>query len=226
MGKNALNFLRDMKGVVFDLDGVLLDAESNLEWLYRALKETLGEHGIEISEKNLMKIHPKNVHKFEKMSDELGVRAEDLWETRNRNYTKEKMKAMKNGEIGPFPDVNSLYKLRGKYGLSILSDSPQEVVDFFIKEFGYEDLFDCGVGRGAKLEDLEKLKPNPYPLNKLKEKIGEGNLIYVGDSEKDREFAKNAGIEFIFLSRNKGFRKNKESDSLDKVVEYLLTSNR
>lgn len=82
-----------MEGIVFDLDGVLLDTESNFDWLYKALKETFKEHGIEESEENLMKIHPKNVSTFEKMSDELGVRAEDLWKTRNRNYTEEKMSA-------------------------------------------------------------------------------------------------------------------------------------
>ena len=126
---------------------------------------------------------------------------------------------MKNREISPFLDKDSLYKLKETYGLTIVSDSPQEIVDFFIKEFNYEDLFDFGIGRGSKFKDLKKLKPNAYPLERLRESVEYDKLIYVGDSKKDREFAENTGIEFIFLSRNK----DEGVNSLNKVVDYLLS---
>jgi len=125
--------MKDMEGVAFDLDDVLLDTESNLDWLYRAFRKTLAEYGINSSQENLQKIHSKNLPRFNKISEELGIRSEELWETRNRNYIEEKMKAMKNREISPFPDVDSLYKLKETYSLTIVSDSPQEIVDFFIK---------------------------------------------------------------------------------------------
>jgi len=91
--------MKNSYGAVFDLDGVLLDSESDLTWLYTALEKTLEHLGIESSEENLMKIHSKNVHKFDAMSIELSVEAEDLWETRNREYIEEKIRAMKNGMI-------------------------------------------------------------------------------------------------------------------------------
>lgn len=208
-----------MKGVSFDLDDVLLDTESNLDWLYMAFNKTLAEYGINSSQENLQKIHSKNLHRFNRISKEFGIVSKELWETRNRNYIEEKKKAMKNREIIPFSDVDSLYKLKETYSLTIVSDSPQAIVEFFIKEFNYEDLFDFGIGRGSKLEDLKKLKPNIYPLKKLKEVTHYDKLIYVGDSEKDREFAENTGMEFILLSR----KENKEFNSLDKVVDYLLS---
>jgi len=211
--------MKDTEGVAFDLDDVLLDTNSSLDWLYRAFKKTLTNYGIDCSEENMQKIHSQNLHRFDRISEELGIKSEDLWETRNRNYIGEKMKAMKNKEIVPFPDVNSLYRLKGVYGLVIVSDSPQEIVEFFIKEFDYEDLFECGVGRGSKLEDLQKLKPSSYPLARLRGNIPYKKLIYVGDSEKDREFAKNTGMEFILLSR----KEDKEFNCLDKVVDYLLS---
>ena len=211
--------MEDTKGVAFDLDDVLLDTESNLDWLYRAFRKTLAEYGINSLQENLQKIHSKNLHRFDRVSKEFGIRSEELWETRNRNYIEEKMKAMKNREISPFPDVDSLYKLKETYGLTIVSDSPQEIVDFFIKEFNYEDLFDFGIGRGSKLEDLKKLKPTAYPLERLMEIVKYDKLIYVGDSEKDREFAENTSLKFIFLSR----KKDKGFNSLNKVVDYLLS---
>jgi len=205
---------------VFDLDGVLLDSESNLTWLYTALEKTLKHLGIESSEENLMKIHSKNVHRFNEMSIELDVKAEDLWETRNREYIEEKIRAMKNRTIKPFSDADCLYKLKGKYGLSIVSNSPQEIVDFFIEEFDYTDLFDCGIGRGGNFIDLKKIKPNSHLLERLKKRIQDGKLIYIGDSENDRDFAKNTGMDFVFLSREGA--KKEEFDTLDKIVKYLL----
>ena len=214
--------MKDDYGAVFDLDGVLLDSESDLTWLYESLKKTLEHHGIESSEENLTKIHSKNVHRFNKMCMELDIGAEELWETRSRNYLKEKIKAMKNGMIKPFSDVDCLYELKGKYGMSIVSNSPQEIVDLFIEEFNYTDLFDCGIGRGTELADLKQLKPNSYLLERLKEEIQEGKLIYIGDCENDRKFAENTGMKFIFLSRVEN--KKEGFDTLDKIVKYLLNS--
>ena len=214
--------MKNSYGAVFDLDGVLLDSESDLTWLYAALEKTLENLGIESSEENLMKIHSKNVHRFNEMSIELDVKAEDLWETRNREYIEEKTRAMKNRMIKPFSDVDCLYKLKGRYGLSILSNSPQEIVDLFIEEFNYADLFDCGIGRGANLVDLKKIKPNSHLLERLKERIQYEKLIYIGDNENDRKFAKNTRMKFVFLSREGA--KREEFDTLDKIVKYLLKS--
>ena len=83
--------MKNRYGAVFDLDGVLLDSESDLSWLNTALKKTLEHLGIESSEENMMKIQSKNVHKFDEISIELNVEAEDLWETRNREYIKKRL---------------------------------------------------------------------------------------------------------------------------------------
>lgn len=214
--------MKNSYGAVFDLDGVLLDSESDLTWLDIALEKTLEHLGIGASEENLMKIHSKNVHRFNEMSIKLGVEAENLWETRNREYIEEKIRAMKNGMIKPFSDVDCLYELKGRYGLSIISNSPQEIVDLFIEEYNFEDLFDCGIGRGASLADLKKIKPNSHLLERLKERIQEEKLIYIGDSENDRKFAKNTGMRFMFLSRKE--TKRDEFDTLDKIVNCLLKS--
>lgn len=211
--------MKNQSVVVFDLDDVLLDTESNLEWLNRAFRKTLKEHDIEVTDENLQKIHSRNLNRFSKICEEFGIQKDVFWNTRNKYYIEEKINAMRFGELVPFPDVKSLYKIKGKYDLAIVSDSPQEIVEFFVREFGCEDLFECIVGRGNRYKDLQKLKPSYFPFYKLMENIQCEKLFYVGDSKKDRDFAKNNKMEFIFLSRNKedGF------DSLDKVVYYLLS---
>jgi len=194
--------MEDTKGVAFGLKDVLLDTEPNLYWMYRSFWKALAEYGINSSQENLQKIHSKNLHRFDRISKELGIQSEELWETRNRNYIEESIKTMKNREISPFSDIDSL----------------QEIVDFFIKEFNYEDLFDFGIGRGSKLKNLKELKPSAYSLERLRDIVKYNKLIYVGDSVKDREFAGSTGIEFIFPSR----KRDRGFNSLNKVVDYLL----
>ena len=60
--------MRDRKGVAFDLDDVLLDTESNLDWLNIAFRKTLAEYGINSSQENLQKIRSENLHRFDKIS--------------------------------------------------------------------------------------------------------------------------------------------------------------
>lgn len=205
--------------VVFDLDDVLIDTESNLEWLNRAFCKTLEKYKIKNSEENLSKINSKNLHIFDKICEEFKIKKEKLWKTRNDYYIKEKIKAMKNREIAPFKDVESIYKLKDKYCLAIISDSPQETVEFFVKEFGFKKLFKCVIGRGSKFEDLQKLKPSSFPYKKLSENITCKKAIYIGHNKKDREFADYNNMDYLHLDRNNSgqFR------SLNRVVEYLLS---
>ena len=201
--------------VVFDLDGVLLNSESDLSWLKRALSKTLREFGIENTKENRCKLYPKEVKNFKETSKEFKVNPKDLWRSRNQHYINEKIKAIKTEEIKPFPYVNSIYKLE-KHTLGIISNSPQKVVDIFIKHFNYKDLFDAGIGRGSKLSDLKYIKPNPHLYEKLKQKIGSGKYIYVGDTENDRKFADNTGMKFLHLTRNDNGFKN-----LKDIIQYI-----
>ena len=48
-------------------------------------------------------------------------------------------------------------------------------------------------------------KPDPRPLLKTSESVGDGLCIYVGDSEVDAETAKRAEVPFLLFSE--GYRK-------------------
>jgi len=189
--------------IVFDLDGVLLDSETNLEWLEKAIKDTLLNLNIPQTHENIIKLYPGNVFQFTKTSMELGIDEEKIWKNRNKHYTKQKISAIKNRMITPFYDIEKLYRLKNYSNLCIISNSPQEVVDCFIEEFGFKNLFDKGVGRGSELKDIEHLKPNPYFFEKLIEYIKSKKYFYIGDTENDRKFALNTGMEFFLLSRGK-----------------------
>lgn len=210
---------KPQKKVIFDLDGVLLKSEENLSWLDRALTKTLREYGLEVSDSNLQKLYPGNVPRIKEIGKELGIEPKKLWKTRNFYYTREKIIAMKNREIEPYQDVSALYTLKkSSYFLGIITNSPQEVVNIFVKEFNFKDLFDIYIGRGPHLEDLKKIKPAPFFFKKLKEKVNGKKFIYVGDRKSDKKFAKNTGMTFLSFKRN-----NNEFQDLKQVVTHLLS---
>lgn len=187
--------------VVFDLDGVLLDSESDLSWLDRALSRTLSTFEIPATPANKELLFPWNVRDVDAVGARLGVEPQDLWTVRNDYYIEEKVTAIEAGEMTPFPDVDQLYRL-GNRKPSIISNSPQEVVDAFIDVYGYDDLFRTGIGRGSTLEALETLKPDPHMYNRLIDEVGPGEYAYVGDTETDRAFAENTGMAFVHLTRD------------------------
>ncbi|MFW6104742.1 MAG: HAD family hydrolase [Candidatus Bipolaricaulota bacterium] len=206
--------------VVFDLDGVLLDSETNLDWLDRALCNALDELGIPVTQENVEKLYPGELRDFEKAVKEFSIPPDRVWKVRDKYYVKEKLEMITSGKLRPYPDVKSLHKLKDEYSLGIISNSPAEVVDQFVRKYELNSLFQAWVGRGSELADLANIKPATHLFKKLKREMGEGGYLYVGDREVDKEFAENAGISFLYLRREgNGFK------SLNDLVEHLLRSD-
>lgn len=190
--------------LVFDLDGVLLDSERRLDWLERALSETLATFDLPDTAANRARIGPGQLHRFRRTAREFGVDPAAFWRVRNRRYTAAKLAAMDRHDIGPFPDVPLLGCLAEDHSVSILSNSPQEVVDAFMADLEGVIPFRTGIGRGSDLEALASLKPHPHMAERLRAATVENTFCYVGDRESDRAFAANAGMEYVHLVRPDG----------------------
>lgn len=189
--------------LAFDLDGVLLDSESNRDWLDHALEAALDELGVEAADPVLAELYPPTVERILAVADELDLAAERLWRVRNAHYVQGKLAAIDSGELQPYDDVEALYELAGSHDLHVISNSPARVVEAFIDTYGFDDLFEVRIGRGERLDDLERLKPDPYMYHQLVERLdGAEPEVYVGDTETDRAFAEVTGMRFVHLTRD------------------------
>ncbi|UWG48245.1 HAD superfamily hydrolase [Halanaeroarchaeum sp. HSR-CO] len=205
--------------VVFDLDGVLLDSESNLSWLDRAMGETLEAVGLEDTEENRASLFPPTEASIRSVADAAGVPVERLWTIRNRRYIDAKLAAMESGTIGPYPDADVVPELADRYPLGIISNSPQVVVETFVEQVALDGVFEVLVGRGTALADVSRLKPDTHLYDRLHEQTTTDEYVYVGDQESDRRFAERTGMAFIHLDRERGPTRTLY-DVRDRLAEY------
>jgi phosphoglycolate phosphatase len=189
--------------LAFDLDGVLLDSESDRAWLDRALRAAFDELGLAESGADPGQLYPPSLEGIHQVAAELGVPADRLWEVRNRHYVRLKRGAIATGELTPFEDVAALYELSSAHDLHIISNSPTSVVETFVDTYRFDDLFCIRLGRGEGLDDLDRIKPHPHLYRRLVERLdGSHPTLYVGDTETDRAFADATGMRFIHLTRD------------------------
>lgn len=190
--------------LVFDMDGVLLDSESDLSWLDRALERAVRELDLPVADPVRSQLFPISVEQLHISADEWGIEPDRLWAVRDHHYVREKLDAIRSGELAPFDDVEALSGLVDAYDLHIISNSPQVVVDAFVEHNGYDTLFDVRLGRAdGDLEALHRLKPHPYMYRELEARLdGAEGMVYIGDTETDRRFADATGMDFIHLTRD------------------------
>jgi len=190
----------------FDLDGVLLDSvrKYHNDWTYRMLRKTLAYFDIPDTRQNMEKIYMENLAKnIETFCRDFGIaKPETLWQVREKNLREEKYQGILSSEIPLFNDVRAVEVLSRSHTLAICSNATQRMLDFSLDYFSLSGYFSCWVGRSGDFEDLSRMKPNPYYLNKMIAMLNSTSILYVGDREQDREAARKAGIDSLLLSRN------------------------
>lgn len=188
-------------GVIFDLDGTLLDSIGDLVdaanfvlekhgypvHSIEVFKEMVGD-GIQMLVERMLPEEHRNPSKISKIVIEMGK----LYEKISRNKTV------------PFegiPEVLDALKARN-IPIAILSNKPQifmtEMVNELLPSWHFEPIWGVEEGRPKK--------PDPTAALAIAEKWGKlpSDCVFVGDSEPDIRTAKNAGMVSVAVTW--GFR--------------------
>ena len=174
-------------GILFDLDGTLLDT---LEDLTDSVNYALAQYGCPPrtleNVRNFIGNGAKKLIERSLPGLDNDPAVEDVLATYQAYYkTHSQIKTKPYDGI-----VDALKKISAKYPIAIVSNKPDAATKILCKEF-FGDVY----ARGES-SDCPR-KPAPDMLQKAMEIIGVDTCIYVGDSEPDIQTAKNLGVKCV-----------------------------
>ena len=194
-----------MTGILFDLDGTLLDT---LDDLLDATNYALEAHGYpQRTKAELRRFVGNGAANQIRLSLPEGSN-EDCVQAVLNTY-KPYYTANCQRKTAPYPGIaEALAALKGKYPMAIVSNKPDAAVkalcaDFFPGIYALGERADC------------PRKPAPDMVFKAMAAIGADSCIYVGDSEVDVITASNAGMPC--LSVLWGFRDREDMEAVGAV---------
>ncbi len=192
------NALRVKPSLVFDMDGVLVDARLS----YRVAIEKTFENfaGKKVSQEDIQSAknlgglnNDWDLTKFLLEKEGINVKYQDIVDVFQKIYW-DNGNGVINNET-PLFDIKLFEELSKEYNLSIFTGRLREEAMFALNKFNAVDLFfpilttdDIPEGMG---------KPNPYGLNLTKEMTISNNYTYFGDTSDDILAAKAAGYSAV-----------------------------
>ena len=174
-------------GIIFDLDGTLLDT---LEDLKDATNYALRQYGC--PERSLDEVRSfvgtgaANLIRYALPGREEDPPLEQVLATYQAYY-----RAHCQVKTGPYPGIlAALEQIRQKYPVAVVSNKPDIAVKPLCRQY-FGDVFALG-----ETADCPR-KPAPDMVYKAMKALGVDRCIYVGDSEVDVVTAKNAGVKCL-----------------------------
>ena len=196
-----------IKGVLFDLDGTLLDT---LEDLYQSVNAALTACGF--PERTRMEIRSfvgngvRNLMVRSVLDGEENPKFEECFQKFREHYA-----AHLNDHTAPYAGIMELLAELKEKGIptAVVSNKSDAAVKELCRET-FRDLVPLAIG------ESERVKKKPAPDTVIEAAAGIGvplkDCVYVGDSEVDLATAENAGIPCISVSW--GFRDKELLESL------------
>lgn len=224
---NKTSKISQIKGVIFDLDGLLIDSE---ELHYLAWVKVLKPLGLNFSKKE----------NFNYAGKQIDITAGELLEKYNLNVAKEKLvkqrrkiiiKYLKDKDVKLMPYAQGAVKFFAKKNgtkLGLASGSVKEMIILKLKKAGLYNFFSIIVAG----DDIKRGKPYPdiYLFATEKLKLKPNACLAFEDTQYGVESAKSAGL-FCFAVPNKYSRKqnfskaDKVFPNLKEVIEYIKKNN-
>jgi len=212
-----------MKGIIFDMDGVLIDSEPQQVEVDIKILRTFG---IEIKPKEFLPftgMDSLKVFEFFQKKYNLNVSAERLFQIKKELIFDE----MKNNlHIMPnFSDMKEALIDIPNVKYAIASSSPRVSVDIVIEQLGWKNFLSCSVTG----DEVTNSKPSPEIYCTTANLLGLDNkdCLVLEDSSNGMQAALDAGMEVVGFfptnSENHDYSKVKNRiSSLDEFPPYVI----
>ena len=211
---------KKIKAVIFDMDGVLIEAK---DWHYNALNKALNLFGMEISRYDHLVTYDglPTKKKLEMLSMERGLPKglHQFINAMKQQYTIE----MVHSQCKPrFYHEYALSKLSNEgYRMAVCSNSIRNTVEIMLQKASLEKYFEFYISN----QDVTKGKPDPEMYNLAIKKMGlqANECMIIEDNENGIKAARASGAHVMIVDRVedvnydniKHFLKNFEENSND-----------
>jgi HAD superfamily hydrolase (TIGR01509 family) len=177
-------------GVIFDLDGVLIDSEG---LYYRAYSEVLKPYGVTVSREEYEQywIAQGNGPEYIVAKHQLPISPDELRQLRSPIYLQ-----LLQSEVKLMPYVEkTLARLAQSFALTVATNTNREHLDFILRRLGIDFFFPVTVAR----QDYRGAKPLPDAFLAAAEKLGLSptQCVVIEDTYKGVRAAVAAGMRCI-----------------------------
>jgi HAD superfamily hydrolase (TIGR01509 family) len=204
-----------IEGVVFDLDGLLIETEEIWDEVREELVRELGGRWTESAQRDMMGMSSKEWSRY--MHDELGV--PDPPDETNRLVV-ERMAERYREHLPLLPGaVEAVERIAARWPLAVASSSNRPLIDLVLELSGLASYFRVTVSS----EEVERGKPAPDVYLEAARRLGVApeRCAAVEDSESGILSAKAAGMRVIAIP-NRSFRPSDDAlASADVVLASL-----
>lgn len=206
---------KQIKAVIFDLDGTLLSSHQNI---YIATVKTMEKLNINYKVDENIFYTKIGLH-FKDIFDQMGIIVNDI------EYFIDVYKKLYFDYINystPYPYLSETLEFLSNRGIliNLLTTKSQEQAELILKHFNIDKYFSVILGRSPDL----KIKPAPDGIFYISEKlnINKNNILMIGDTEMDVLCGKNAGS--LTCAVTYGYRDEEYLRSLnpDFVINNLM----
>lgn len=190
------------KLIIFDMDGTLLDSSRSMTKSINYVRSELGLPPFEVKE--VVKLINEPDNNLPKLFYEDIKPYSECRAIFQKHYIKNCIVDM---EL--FDGIKEMLEsLKDDYILTVLTNAYGEFARKMLKHLKVDKYFSKIIGA----DDIDARKPDPKGVYYLMDKyhIDKSSTIFIGDSLKDEECAKNASIKYIFT--NWGFGEYKKPD--------------
>jgi phosphoglycolate phosphatase len=205
-----------LKGVLFDLDGTLIDSKRDIAAAANAARAHFGMPPLPVSD--VLPFIGFGIRRLIEgvLETQDGARIDEGLAAALRYYGSHlgEYTTVFDGALG----LLQALKARG-IACGVVSNKPHDLTVRTLSILKMEGYFAAALGEGA----VKNKKPHPEPVLEVLRLMGvePDNAVFIGDSAVDVECARNAGMPVIVVSHGFGDKDDMERSAPDLVVGSL-----